>query len=80
MLMVKEYFDGEFNVTPCKDMASAKFLMKKCIKSLKNYEHQIIADIDNYFQAEIAGNLYSLEIVDTQIFDIAQIDNLHRNI
>ena len=80
MLMVKEYFDGKFNVTPSKDMASAKFVMKKCIKSLKNYEHQIIADVDNYFQAEIAGNLYSLEIVDTQIFDIAQIDNLHRNI
>ena len=75
MLMVKEYYDGNFNVTPCKDMTSAKFLMEKYIESLKDFEYQTIANTDNYFEAEIAGNLYSIEIVDTQIFDAAQVDD-----
>ena len=77
MLMVKEYYDGNFNVTPCKDMTSAKFLMGKYIESLKDFEYETIANTDNYFEAEIAGNLYSIEIVDTQIFDAAQVDDSH---
>lgn len=80
MLMVKESFDGKFNATPCKDMISAKFMMKKCIKGLNGYKHQIIVDIEHYFQTEIAGNLYTIEIIDIPIFNLAEIDNSYRNI
>ena len=80
MLMVKEYYDGNFNATPCKDITSARFLMGKYIESLKDFEYETIDNTDNYFEAEIAGNLYSIEIVDTQIFDVDQVDDSHDDI